>query len=50
MELARDAGVDLIPFLQGGAPSQHRSMRYTDSEFFQNFGEPSWRGREIWFR
>jgi pyruvate-formate lyase-activating enzyme len=49
IELARDAGVDFISFTQGGAPFKHKSRRYTFSPFFQNLGEPSWRGREIWF-
>lgn len=50
IELARNAGVDLISFMHGGAPFQSQSKRYTDTVFFQNLGEPSWRGREIWFR
>lgn len=50
VELAREAGVDLISFTRGGGASEYISMRYVDASFFQNLGEPSWRGREIWFR
>lgn len=49
IRLAKEAGVDLISFLKGGAPFQYLSTRYSDSAFFQNFGESSCRGREIWF-
>lgn len=48
IQLAREAGVDLISFMQGGAPSESWSHRYTESAYFQSLGEPSWRGREIW--
>ena len=49
VRLAKEAGVDRISFLKGGAPEQHLSTRYTDSAFFQNLGESECRGREIWF-
>jgi MoaA/NifB/PqqE/SkfB family radical SAM enzyme len=49
IRLAREAGVDLILFEKGGAPFKHRSKRYADSAFFQNLGDSSSRGREIWF-
>lgn len=48
IQLARDAGVDLISFMQGGAPPESWSHRYTQSDYFQSLGNPSWRGREIW--
>lgn len=50
IDLAKEAGVDLISFMCGGAPPEYTSKRYTDAAFFQNLGEASWRGREIWFR
>jgi MoaA/NifB/PqqE/SkfB family radical SAM enzyme len=49
IELAKEAGVDLISFMSGGAPDQYLSKRYKSSAFFRNLGQPSWRGREIWF-
>lgn len=50
IDLAREAGVDLISFMKGGAPLEHASTRYDESPFFRTLGEPSWRGKEIWFR
>lgn len=49
IDLARAAGVNLISFLRGGGAGEYRSRRYKRSRFFKSLGNPSWRGREIWF-
>jgi pyruvate-formate lyase-activating enzyme len=50
IDLAREAGVDIISFMPGtGAPS-HVSQRYVHDPFFQRLGIPSCSGREIDFR
>jgi pyruvate-formate lyase-activating enzyme len=50
IDLAREAGVDIISFVPGtGAPS-HVSQRYVYDPFFQRLGRPSCSGREIDFR
>lgn len=50
IDLAREAGVDIISFEPGtGAPS-HVSQRYVHDPFFQRLGIPSCSGREIDFR
>lgn len=50
IELAKEAGVDIISFQIGGAPSEYFSKRYYEADFFRDLGVPSWRGREIDFR
>ena len=50
IRLAKEAGVDLISFVHGGAPPEYTSRRYFESSYFQNLGEKAERGREIWFR
>ena len=45
--LAKDAGIDLISFMPGGAPDPFASKRYFSDPYFQTLGLPSWRGREV---
>jgi len=49
IQLAKEAGVDLISFAQGGSPEEDCiSRRYSEAVYFQTLGVASWRGREIW--
>jgi len=50
VELARDAGVDILAFYLGEGPPTHVSSRFKNDEFFKALGCGSWKGREIDFR
>jgi wyosine [tRNA(Phe)-imidazoG37] synthetase (radical SAM superfamily) len=50
VELARDAGVDILAFYLGEGPPAHVSSRFKNDEFFKALGRESWKGRELDFR
>ena len=50
IELAKEAGVDIISFWLGGGPRAHVSRRFLYHSYFQGLGKKSWKGREIDFR
>ena len=49
IDLARKAGVDSLSFWPTTRPLSGISWRYYCGRFFKTIGEPSWKGREIFF-
>jgi len=49
IELARKIGVDSISFWPTPSPLRGISWRYYLGRFFNRIGEPSWKGREVFF-
>lgn len=49
VELAKNAGVDIISFWPTKSPFYGISWRYRFSAFFKTLGEANWKGREIRF-
>lgn len=47
VELARNAGVDIISFWPTMSPFYGISWRYYLKTFYKTLGEPTWKGREI---
>jgi pyruvate-formate lyase-activating enzyme len=50
VELARQAGVDVISFWPTTVPYFGASWRYRWSPFWKTVGQPSWKGREVVLR
>ncbi len=49
IEMARKIGVDSISFWPTLSPLRGISWRYYLGRFFNRIGEPSWKGREVFF-
>jgi MoaA/NifB/PqqE/SkfB family radical SAM enzyme len=49
IEMARKIGVDSISFWPTLSPLRGISWRYYLGRFFKSIGEPSWKGREVFF-
>ncbi len=47
---AREIGADLISFWSGGGERAMISRNFPQSAYFQNLGNPSWKGREVILR
>lgn len=50
IELAKEAGVDIISFWGGVGDPSEMSQRFLHDPYFLRLGEKSWKGREIDFR
>lgn len=50
VELAREAGADVISFWPGGGEPHHVSSRFVREGYFRNLGQASWKGRELVLR
>ena len=48
VDMATEAGVDLISFWPTRVPVYGISWRYYTNRFFRTLGTPSWKGREVW--